>query len=102
MYEGKKNTDKWFPVILLDDTDFKTAETGKVFGDVTCKYSYEAATSLSTYSVTTDDWKEGGEGKRVSHFEALSGPVRGRQSPAGPGDAGRSMAPPSGLPTTDG
>jgi len=63
MYEGKKSTDKWFPVVLLDDTDFKTAETGIAFGSVTCKYSYEGATSLSTYSVTTDDWKEAGEGK---------------------------------------
>lgn len=63
MLEGKKGTDKWFPVILTDDSDFKTAETGKAFGDVTCKYSYEAATGLSTHTVTTDEWKEAGEGK---------------------------------------
>ena len=61
--EGKKDTDKWFPVILTDDTDFKTAETGKAFGDVTCKYSYEAAVALTAYNVTADDWKEAGEGK---------------------------------------
>lgn len=61
--EAKKNTDKWFPVVLVDDTDFKTAETGKAYSDVTVKYSYEAATSLTTYTLTTDDWKETGEGK---------------------------------------
>lgn len=62
--QAKKSTDTWFPVVLLDDTDGKTAETGVAFGDVTCKY-YQAssgATSLQTYSVTTDDWKEAGEG----------------------------------------
>lgn len=63
MLEGKKDTDKWFPVILTDDGDFKTAKTGKFFGDVTCKYSYEAAVALSTHTVTTDEWKEVGEGK---------------------------------------
>lgn len=60
--EAKKAADKWFPVELVDATDGFTAEPGKVYGDVTCKYAYEAATSLSTYSVTTDDWKEAGEG----------------------------------------
>ena len=61
-FEGKKNTDKWFPVKLVDDTDFKTAETGKVFGDVTAKYAAEGATSLTTYTVATADWKEAGNG----------------------------------------
>ena len=63
MFEGKKNTDKWFPVVLLDGTDLVTPEAGKVFGDVTCKYHAEAGTSQSAYSVTTDDWKEAGEGQ---------------------------------------
>jgi len=62
-YDGKKNTDKWFPVLLVDDTDMKTPETGIAFGSVTAKYEYEAATSQSTYSVTTDDWKESGNGE---------------------------------------
>jgi archaellum component FlaC len=60
---AKKNTDKWFPVILLDDTDFKSPETGIAFGSVTVKYHTEGATSQSTYSVTTDDWKEAGNGE---------------------------------------
>ncbi len=63
MFEGKKNTDKWFPVVLTDDTDFKTEETGVAFGDVTVKFSAEGATSLSTYTVATAEWKETAEGK---------------------------------------
>jgi hypothetical protein len=62
-YEGKKSTDKWFPVVLIDDDDFLTAKTGVAFGDVTCKYSFEGATSLTTYTVTATEWKEAGEGK---------------------------------------
>lgn len=61
-YEGKKSTDKWFPVVLIDDTDFKTPEAGKVFGDVTAKYSVGGASALTTYTVATADWKETGEG----------------------------------------
>jgi len=63
MLFGKKGFDKWFPVLLLDDADMKTPETGKVYGDVTVKYEYEAATSQTTYTVTTDDWKEAGNGE---------------------------------------
>lgn len=63
MLEGKKNADKWFPVILLDSTDFKTAKTGIAYGSVTVKYSVGGATSLTTYTVATGDWKEAGEGK---------------------------------------
>ena len=51
--EGKKNTDKWFPVKLVDSTDLKTAETGKAYGDITCKYAYEAATEFSEYSLSS-------------------------------------------------
>jgi len=61
--EGKISTDGWFPIVLRDSTDFISAITGKVFGDITCKYSYVAAVSLTVYSVTTAEWKEAGEGK---------------------------------------
>jgi len=63
MYEGKKNSDKWFPVIFIDSTDFKTRKTGIVFGGVTAKYHVEGATSQSTYTVLTADWKEAGNGE---------------------------------------
>jgi len=61
-FEGKKDTDKQFPVRLVDATDFATPETGKAFGDITSKYGYEAATSESTHTVTTAEWKEQGDG----------------------------------------
>jgi len=61
-FEGKKNTDKWFPIRLVDSGDLYTPETGIAFGSVTVKYGYEAATTESTYTVTTNDWKEQGDG----------------------------------------
>lgn len=61
-FEGKKNTDKWFPIRLVDATDFYTPETGIAFGDLTVKYGFEAATSESSYTVTTNEWKEQGDG----------------------------------------
>lgn len=63
MYEGKLGTDKWFPVILLDDTDFKTPETGKAYDDVTVKYHTEGASSQSTYTVGSGNWSEAGAGE---------------------------------------
>lgn len=74
-FEGKLDTDGWYPVVILASAD-GSAMTGVVFGDVTCKYAYEAAESLTTYSVTTNDWKESGEGLYwlnigASEFDAL-------------------------------
>lgn len=60
--EGKKDTDKWFPVRLVDATDLVTPETGVAFGDVTVVFGFEAATSESSYTVLTGDWKEQGSG----------------------------------------
>jgi hypothetical protein len=62
MMEGKKDTDKWFPLRLLDSTDGKTGETAKAFGDVTVQYSFEAATSWSAYATDVNNWKETGNG----------------------------------------
>lgn len=61
-FEAVKDTDKWFPVRLVDSTDHATPEPSKVFGDITCKYGFEAATSESTHTVTTNEWKEQGDG----------------------------------------
>jgi len=61
-FEAKKSTDNWFPIRLVDSTDLYSPEPSKAFGDITCKYGFEAATSESTYSVTTNDWKEQGDG----------------------------------------
>lgn len=60
---GLINQDSWYPVILTNSTDFKTPVTGKAFGDITCKYFKTGATLQTTFVVTTDDWKEAGEGK---------------------------------------
>jgi len=62
-YDGKKSTDMWYPVLLLDEIDFKTPETGKVYGDVTVKYEAVSATSQSTYTVGSGDWTEAGNGE---------------------------------------
>lgn len=59
-FEGTKNVDRWYPVRLLAADG--SAVTGKAFGDITCKYGFEAATSETSYSVTADDWKEQGDG----------------------------------------
>ena len=61
-FEGKKSADKWFPVRLVDSGDYVTPETAIAFGSVTVKYGAEAATSESTYVVSTNDWKEQGDG----------------------------------------
>lgn len=60
MFEGKVSTDKWFPMLLVDGSN--VGQTAKGTGDITVKYSYEAATSLTTYSPGASDWKEAGEG----------------------------------------
>jgi len=62
VFEAKLSTDKWFLVELVDVTDGYSPETGKVFGDVTANYAYEADTSLTSYTVTTDEWREAGGG----------------------------------------
>ena len=62
IFEGKKNADKWFPVRLVDSVNLNTPETGIAFGSVVCKYGYEGAIAESVYAVTTNDWKEQGDG----------------------------------------
>ena len=62
VYRAKISTDIWIPVILLDNTDAKTGETGIAYGDMDVDYALASATSFTSYSVTTNDWKEIGEG----------------------------------------
>jgi len=57
-----EDTDIWIPVLLVDKTDGITGETGIAFGNIDVDYGLASATSLSSYTVTTDDWKEMGEG----------------------------------------
>jgi hypothetical protein len=60
---GILNQDTWYPVILTNATDFKTAVIGKVYSDITCKYFKTGDTSQTSFSVTSSNWKEAGEGK---------------------------------------
>ena len=62
IFEGKKATDKWYPVRLVDAIDCVSPKAGKVFGDITCKYGYEGATEEATHTVTTAEWREQGDG----------------------------------------
>lgn len=57
-----EDTDIWIPVLLVDKTDGITGETGIAYGSVDVDYGLASATSLTSYTVTTDDWKEMGEG----------------------------------------
>ena len=57
-YHPKHSTDKPYLINLVASSDYKTAQTGKVFGDITCEYCEGEATSWSAYSVTADNWKE--------------------------------------------
>ena len=57
-----EDTDIWIPVLLVDKTDGITGETGIAYGVVDVDYSDASTTGLTAYTVTTDDWKEIGEG----------------------------------------
>ena len=61
MQQMKQGVSKATPCILLDSTDFKTAETGVAYGSVTCSYRKEGATSWSTKSLS-GKWTEVGGG----------------------------------------
>lgn len=62
-YEGKLNTDKWFPVVLLNGTDLVTPETGVADTDITVTYEAEGASSESAYVPGATNWSESGNGK---------------------------------------
>jgi hypothetical protein len=62
--EGKVSGDQWYPVVLLDDTDFKTGETGKVVGDLTVQYKkLGAGAGWTAYAPAAGDWQEHGNGE---------------------------------------
>lgn len=66
----KISTATQLPVILIDDTDFKTPETGVAFGSVTCKYRKHNETSWSTKTIDGSNWTELGNGHYVINFSA--------------------------------
>lgn len=69
-----KDTIAILPVILIDDTDFKTPETAVSYDDVTCKYLRLETGLLPqawvTKSLGTNDWIEIGNGLYHISFSA--------------------------------
>lgn len=58
VYDGKLNTDGWYPLRLLDEDDLFSPETGKTYDGITVQYCLAGGESWTTYTITTDDWKE--------------------------------------------
>jgi len=53
----KRNIIKELPVILIDSSDFVTGLSGKVFGDITCKYLKEGSNTWITKTINAGNWK---------------------------------------------
>jgi len=66
----KNNVARELPVILIDSSDFLTGLTGKVFGDVICKYRKDGATSWTTKTIDTNNWNEIDNGHYTIDFTA--------------------------------
>lgn len=62
VHGGVKAADKWYPVELVDSTDGFTGETGKLVGDLTVEYAYEADVGWTVYGIIAAEWKEVGDG----------------------------------------
>jgi hypothetical protein len=66
----KRNTARELPVILIDDSDFKTGKTGVAFGDVTCKIRKDGASAWTSKTIDTNNWNEIGDGHYTIDFTA--------------------------------
>lgn len=64
----KKSTARELPVILTDSSDFITGLTGKVFGNVTCKFRKDGETSWTVKAITAGNWHEIGNGHYTIDF----------------------------------
>ena len=58
----KENTAVSLPCILIDDTDFKSQETGVAGSSVTVKHKHAADSSWTTKNVSASGWDEIGDG----------------------------------------
>lgn len=58
----KENTAVSLPATLIDDTDFKTQETGVAGASVTVKHKHAADSSWTTKDVSGSGWDEIGDG----------------------------------------
>jgi hypothetical protein len=59
--EVQINSAASLPVIIIDDVDFKSRETGVAFGSVTCDYAKAGDSALTNYPLS-GQWDEIGEG----------------------------------------
>lgn len=78
VFTGKKDTDIWIPVLLVDKTDGITGETGIAHGAVDVDFALASSTSLTSYTVSSDDWKEIGEGLYALRIGAAEFTATGR------------------------
>lgn len=69
----EENTGVSLPCILIDDTDFKTQETGVGGGSVTVKYKRTTESTWNTKDVSGSGWDEIGEG--VYEIDFSSGEI---------------------------
>ena len=62
VYEGKRLSDRWYPVKLVDSVNLNTPVLGVVFGGVTVGYGFEGAVAEVAMAVLVGDWAEQGSG----------------------------------------
>jgi len=60
-YDGKINTDRWFPVACYDGS--MDPVSGVIYTRLLTRYANEASTSLTTYSPDAADWRDLGSGQ---------------------------------------
>ena len=79
VFEVKKSTDAWLPVVLVDATDGYTAETGIAAGtSATAFYCVAGATAWTTYTIAAADWHEAGSGAYWLNIGATELTAEGR------------------------
>jgi hypothetical protein len=68
MIQRKVSTADTLPVMLRDSSGVPV--TGKVFGDITCKYQKHGETGLTSKTIDGTNWTEIGQGKYEIDFTA--------------------------------
>jgi len=59
MIEVKQNQEYWLPIILIDDSDFKSGEEGQTYdGGIQIWYKKEADSAWTNKVLTSGDWRE--------------------------------------------
>lgn len=74
----KKGIARDLPCILVDDTDFKTRETGVAYTAVTVEYAKEGDSSFTEKTLASEDWDEIGNGIYNISFTAAELDTKGK------------------------